>query len=143
MTRLNEIPDLVGFPNLVSNIESEKQSEILMGALGPNLNNLVKQCPGEKLSLQSIYKLTIQLIERLRVMHELGYIHNDIKLDNILVGLKDSQLLYLIDFGMSSEYLDNDGNHIPKKDLQYFKGNLMFASLNSCRGNTKSRRDDL
>ena len=114
-----------------------------MGALGPNLNNLVKQCPGEKLSLQSIYKLTIQLIERLRVMHELGYIHNDIKLDNILVGLKDSQLLYLIDFGMSSEYLDNDGNHIPKKDLQYFKGNLMFASLNSCRGNTKSRRDDL
>ena len=50
----------------------------------------------------SIYKLTIQLIERLRVMHDLGYVHNDIKLDNILVGFKDPSLLYLIDFGLSS-----------------------------------------
>ena len=76
-------------------------------------------------------------------MHELGYIHNDIKLDNILVGFKDPSLLYLIDFGLSSKYRDKDGAHIEKKDLCSFEGNLLFASLNSCRGNSKSRRDDL
>ena len=91
----------------------------------------------------SIYKLTIQLIERLRVMHDLGYVHNDIKLDNILVGFKDPSLLYLIDFGLSSQYLNEDGSHIEKLDLQSFRGNLLFASTNGCRGNTKSRRDDL
>ena len=52
----------VGFPQIVSKMESEDQAEILMVALGPSLKKLVKQCPGETLSLQSVYKLTIQIV---------------------------------------------------------------------------------
>lgn len=49
--------------------------------------------------------------------HNIGYIYNDLKLDNILVGDKDSSLqslskITLIDFGLCSTYLDIDGEHI-------------------------------
>ena len=76
-------------------------------------------------------------------MHELGYIHNDLKLENIIIGHKDPSVIYLIDFGLSCKYLNEDGSHNAKEFINKFSGNFMFASLNSCRGNTKSRRDDI
>ena len=66
-----------------------------------------------------------------------------IKLENILVGNKNSGLLYLIDFGVSSTYLQPNGEHIKKKALNKFTGNILFGSRSSCRGNNKSRRDDI
>lgn len=52
-------------------------------------------------------------------------------------------MIYLIDFGLSIKYLNEDGSHILKENLNKFSGNLKFASLNSCRGYNKSRRDDI
>ena len=78
------------------------------------------------------------------MLHDLGYVHDDIKLDNILVGYTDPQNIYLIDFGLAVKYLKEDGQtHVGKKILNKFSGNFLLASLNSCRGNNKSRRDDM
>jgi serine/threonine protein kinase len=41
-------------------------------------------------------------------------VHNDIKLDNLLVGFKDPSILYLIDFGLTTKYLNENGTHIEK-----------------------------
>ena len=76
-------------------------------------------------------------------MHECGYVHNDLKLENILVGKDDPDTVYLIDFGLSTRYLDKNGNHKSKKFTSKFSGTFMYASMNSCRGNNKSRRDDM
>ena len=73
----------------------------------------------------------------------MGYIHNDLKLDNILIGNKDPDNVYLIDFGLSCKYQKEDGTHVEKEYTQKFSGNFIFASLNSCRGYNKSRRDDI
>ena len=64
-------------------------------------------------------------------------------MDNILIGKQDISTIYLIDFGLSSSYLDANGMHIKKQYQGKFSGNLLFASYNSCRGNNKSRRDDV
>lgn len=82
-------------------------------------------------------------MERLRDLHKLGYVHNDLKLENILVGHKDADLVYLIDFGLTQTFLTDDGIHTEKEYVRKFSGNFLFASLNSCRGNNKSRRDDV
>ena len=42
----------------------------------------------------------------------MGYVHNDIKLENIVVGNQDYHKLFLIDFGLSRRFLDADGNHV-------------------------------
>lgn len=77
-----------------------------------------------------------------------GYVHCDIKPENIMIGdfEKDPELkkkIYLIDFGISHRYLDDNGNHIEYKRNVPFKGNLLFSSKNAFSRVTLSRRDDL
>ena len=60
-----------------------------------------------------------------------------------MIGFKDPSILYLIDFGLTTRYLKDDGTHIEKENLGSFCGNFLFASINTCRGNNKSRRDDM
>lgn len=83
----------------------------------------------------------------IRKLHVEGFVHNDLKLENILVGVKDPTQLFLIDFGLCSPYMINRTSdapsHIKFVNLRYFAGNILFASKNSLRGFTKSRRDDI
>ena len=79
----------------------------------------------------------------MRVLHSLGFVHNDLKLDNILVGYKDPSTIYLIDFGVSQRFIDDNGEHIQKKTEESFSGNFQFASLNACCRTVKTRRDDI
>ena len=44
----------------------------------------------------------------------MGFLHNDIKLENLVVGHKDSDRLYLIDFGLTYKFRNEDGSHIEK-----------------------------
>ena len=44
----------------------------------------------------------------------MGFVHNDVKLENIVVGHSDSNQLYLIDFGLSMRYRNPDGSHVEK-----------------------------
>ena len=66
-------------------------------------------------------------------MHSLGYLHLDIKPENILLGSdisksRENATLYLIDFGISKKFILSNGDHIPSKDGIEFSGNLVFAS---------------
>jgi len=69
----------------------------------------------------------IQLVERLRELHGLGYTHNDLKLENLLIGKEDPSKLYLIDFGLSSAYLHKDRTHVEKEYLGKFRGNFLYG----------------
>jgi serine/threonine protein kinase len=69
------------------------------------------------LSYFSTLKMGIQLIERLREVHNLGYIHRDMKPENICLGLdQNAGEFYLIDFGLSKPYKEPNGQHIPMKE---------------------------
>ena len=53
----------------------------------------------------------ICIADLLMKMHDKGYIHNDLKPDNVMIGdfrydLKEMNSVYLIDFGISSLYKD-------------------------------------
>ena len=36
----------------------------------------------------------------------MNFVHNDIKCDNLLIGINDPETLYLIDFGLTTRYID-------------------------------------
>jgi serine/threonine protein kinase len=102
---------------------------------------------GCKFSLKTTCEIGIQLIEALQILHKAGYVHNDLKLDNILVGDRDSSFkslseIKLIDLGFNTRYVTRKGEHITE-ELKYSKGNIAFASKNVLNGIVPSRRDDL
>ena len=51
-------------------------------------------------------------------------------------------LMKIIDFGMSTPYVDIHGKHIPKTQRK-FQGNIAFSSANSLQKISTSRKDDL
>jgi serine/threonine protein kinase len=81
----------------------------------------------------------------LQELHNIGLLHNDLKLENILVGDQHGSNLSsikLIDFGLCSTFIDEKGRHI-KPHKSSFRGNVAFCSYNALNDKALSRRDDL
>lgn len=51
--------------------------------------------------------------------------------------------VYLIDFGTSRRYLDDNGTHIKPANMFQMRGSANFSSLRTHKGEDASRRDDL
>ena len=62
-----------------------------MERLGKNLAQIY-QLHGKVLSISQIVGLGLQLVDSIESLHSLGYIHNDIKLDNIVVGVPSREI---------------------------------------------------
>ena len=133
----------IGFPVLVSHMEGPNSSEIILEALGPNIRTLLGQCPNGSFSNLTCYKLVSELIIRLRTLHQIGFVHNDVKLENIVIGHQDTHRIYLIDFGLAARYMNDENQHVAKINKGKFAGNFLFASMGQCRGFQTSRRDDI
>lgn len=88
--------------------------------ISPRYGNTLAQKHNEsKLSDESILQVGIQLLDQLEAIHSAGYVHCDIKPDNITIGQdpfsKDQTMrARLIDFGLSQSYLKDDQSHITK-----------------------------
>jgi len=112
-----------------------------MELLGTTLLSYFQKC-GFSFSLKTVLLIADQLIEALADMHSQGFLHLDLKPDNIIFGLDARQdSLYLIDFGLSQR-LTLSPSHLPRH-MHSFKGNMIWASVNLLRLQEGSQRDDL
>jgi serine/threonine protein kinase len=69
--------------------------------LGPTLEDLLNYC-GRKFSLKTVLLLTDQLISRFQYLHSKGYIHRDVKPNNLLMGDgKQGAKVYISDLGLA------------------------------------------
>ena len=76
-----------------------------MTILGPNLQQLFEFCE-QKWTLKTVIIIGMQVMQRLEFMHNLGYIHRDMKPENIMIGMgKKSNIVHLIDFGLVKRYI--------------------------------------
>ena len=100
--------------------------------LGPNMEQMFNFCD-RKYSLKTILMIALQCVMRIEAIHEMGFIHRDIKPDNFLTGIgKRSHIVYSIDFGLAKRYLDpKTGHHINFKDLKGMIGTARYSSLNA------------
>ena len=62
-------------------------------------------------STRDLVQIGTELIESVANIHSTGYLHLDIKLDNIMVSERNE--IVLIDYGQARKYLLEDGTHCP------------------------------
>ena len=136
---------ILGVPKFYGMGETDEYYYLIIELLGPNLNELYRFCKN-KFSITSICLIALQIINRLEYLHANNYIHRDIKPENFIIGnKKTSNIIYLIDFGLSKKYkYIKNGQHIPYKEgKKYLIGTARYASVNAHNGIELSRRDDL
>jgi len=54
------------------------------------------------------------MLESLKTIHSIGYVHRDIKPDNFLIDCQDPYKIYMIDFGLVKKYI-HENKHIEFK----------------------------
>jgi len=130
-----------GFPQLKWFGSTEKMNYLVIDLLGYSLKNRLEYY--NKLCLKTVLLIGIQMINRIRVLHDNFLLHRDIKPDNFLFGLgEDTNKIYLIDLGLCKRYNFN-GKHIIQKNIKSLIGSPNFVSINIHKGIEPSRRDDL
>lgn len=92
------------------------------------------------LNNQQIFGYMYDSINIIEFIHKKGLLHRDIKPENFLINEKDQ--LYIIDFGLTSFYLQNK-NHIEEKKIEKLIGTPNYCSLNIHNGLIPTRRDDI
>lgn len=64
--------------------------------------------------------------------------------DNFLIGIDNTKLIHVIDFGLSKRYWNpKTKQHIPACEGKSLTGTPRYASINNHRGLEQSRRDDM
>ena len=97
----------------------------------------------KSLSLKTILMVGIRTLTALEDLHACGYIHHDIKPDNIAISTQDNDpRIYLIDLGLSMPYC-YEGTHCSYSETSDFQGTPFFCSANMVRGVRATRRDDV
>ncbi len=132
-----------GIPNVYNFMQTDKCNIMIMELLGPNLDELFNKF-GKKFKLETIILLAEQLIDLISSLHKTRYIHRDIKPNNFLIGLGDrSSKLFIMDFGLSKQYMDKDNKHMEYTQGRSLIGTARYASTNMHLGIEPSRRDDV
>ena len=117
---------------------------LILEFLGPNLIELLKYCNIKTFTIPTICLLSLQIMNRIETLHKFGYLHRDIKPENFLLGTENkSNIVYLIDFGLSKKYKMKNNQHIPYREGRNLIGTARYSSINTHLGIEQSRRDDL
>lgn len=109
--------------------------------LGESLDHRKKML--HTFSLTCASQIALQILDRLEFVHNKGFVHRDVKPDNFIFGIKDPNLLYIIDFGLSKQYIGSNGEHVTNSQNQRMIGTPRYASLHVHNKQRYSRRDDL
>ncbi|OMJ81047.1 hypothetical protein SteCoe_18553 [Stentor coeruleus] len=134
---LSKLQKCKGVPTVYDFIISYESSAIIMTLLEKS----VFQHFRIKKTINRLCKFAIDGLKILKRIHRKGYLHKDIK-PNQFMYPNTSHVLHLVDYNLSSKYIKQK-KHIALGSSSKVVGSSMFASLNSHRGLTLSRRDDL
>lgn len=72
----------------------------MINLLGESLQENLDYCGG-RFSAITILMIGIQVVSRIQQLHNAGYSHEDISLNNLLMGRRDAETVYILDFGLS------------------------------------------
>lgn len=72
-----------------------------MELIGYDLEEIMGRMKNKHFSLKTVLMIGLQTIDRIEALHTIGYVHRDIKPDNLAIGTKErDNVIYLLDFGL-------------------------------------------
>ncbi|CAB3410847.1 unnamed protein product [Caenorhabditis bovis] len=132
---------------LLGSGKTETYTYLVMSLLGKEIGDLRRRLPGRKMSAPSTIRIFIQVVKALQDMHEAGFVHRDVKPSNMAVGLKNEQVVYIFDFGLSRQIMFPDASGKLKlrdpRSKSVFRGTVRYCSLNVHLHKEQGRHDDL
>uniref|UniRef100_A0A9J2PM66 Protein kinase domain-containing protein n=1 Tax=Ascaris lumbricoides TaxID=6252 RepID=A0A9J2PM66_ASCLU len=90
----------------------KQYSYMVMTLFGHSLNCLLKKCGQCSISTQ--VRVGINILYGIKQLHEVGFIHRDVKPANLAVGRrgKEMRIIHILDFGLSREYILSSGGTV-------------------------------
>ena len=134
------------FPKCFKYCNSQYGYILILERLRSNLGVIMSKLPNKKFSMKSALMIINQSLERLKLIHEKGIIHRDMKPENLCIGYKGKEKnIYLIDFGLS-KIINNDKKNLYLLNIKKEKiviGTVRYISMNAHLGNEQYKKDDL
>uniref|UniRef100_A0A0N4YI45 Protein kinase domain-containing protein n=1 Tax=Nippostrongylus brasiliensis TaxID=27835 RepID=A0A0N4YI45_NIPBR len=135
---------------------------LVMTLVGPTLDDIRRNVLGRNYSRSTAMQLSHQTLESLADLHELGYLHRDIKPQNFAIGLAHCEkTVFILDFGVARKYTVGNTKEIkcvsstsqclrllmetpttPRVRVR-FVGSVRFASRACHRYQEQGRKDDM
>ncbi|CCD69879.1 non-specific serine/threonine protein kinase [Caenorhabditis elegans] len=113
-----------------------------MSMEGCNLRDIGKQTPG-RLSFNNLMRVAYTLGNTLCYIHDRGFIHRDLKADNVVVTFSNEVCtLKLIDFGKAIRIKDQNGNQLPGHQDGIDYSRCSQHSVNVILGIAPTQNDD-
>ncbi|EDV20287.1 uncharacterized protein TRIADDRAFT_32197 [Trichoplax adhaerens] len=120
-------------------------SFLVMSLQGKNLGELRREVPSGTLTIETILRITRQIILSIKTVHKAGFLHRDIKPSNFTIGNtpETKKTVYILDFGLARPYTNGKGEVRKARSNAGFRGTARYASINAHHSKELSRRDDL
>ena len=130
------------------NFQDDDYFYMVENLMGPNLHILYKMCD-YKFDYYTVINIAIDLVKNIKIMHNIGFIHKDLKPDNLVYGnlcfenCERRNEIGIIDFSHSKINIKSNGelNYSDKKVK--FRGNNFFSSTNALQYNDVNEKDDI
>ncbi|KAK6047217.1 hypothetical protein COOONC_15278, partial [Cooperia oncophora] len=133
------------FLELIDRGKTEKFKFLVMGLVGKSLEDLRKNVVCRNFSKSTGMQAALQTLVSIGDLHDVGYLHRDIKPQNFAIGLGENEkMIYMLDFGIARKFTVGNTKQVKVPRLQVkFLGTLRFASRACHNGIEQGRKDDL
>ncbi|CAD8060956.1 unnamed protein product [Paramecium sonneborni] len=136
---LTRLQGTQGVPKLIwSGINNNSTNVLVQQLLTKDIGVYLQEY--RKFSLKTVLIITDYLLQVIRRIHNKSVVHRDLKPENIMYHQKQ---IYIVDFGISKLYRDNNLKHIQFKEGRSFVGTTRYASIAAHKGQELGRKDDL
>ena len=147
---LQKIHGKGNFPQLYNTYsdDEDKYYYLIESLMGPNLKSLYKICDKD-FDFLTIINIGIDLIKNIKILHDFGFVHRDLKPDNLTFGnlcdenddMKNE--VGILDFSNSKINIYPNGNIKYSTKKIKCPGNKTFSSNNALNDKDVGKKDDL